>query len=327
MNQISLFGLALASVVAVIHPLRADTVLAEDFSADPTSRGWIVHGDSSLFRWDAEGQNLAVTWDSSKGNSYFHLPLGTTLRATQEFELTFTVTLDDIEVGTTAGKPFTFQIALGLLNLAGATDPGFLRGTGFNSPNLLTWDYFPDSGFGATISSTIISEQHRWASSFNSPQPLDLATPHTFRLVYTPADRRLKTTMQNGGTVVPLQDVVLQEEFDGFSVDTLAVASFSDAGQDPQYAGSVLAHGVIDEVRFTFRQPAIQDFTGRFQDGVWQATFVGRGDHRYTLEFSGDLRIWTPLGEALVGTGAVQTIIDPRPMAPCGLYRLKADSL
>jgi hypothetical protein len=302
----------------------AGLTVNEDFAGDPAGRGWRTFGEAALFRWDAEVGRLAVTWDSSKSNSYFHLPLGRTLRKADEFELSFAVRLDAVQLGTTPGKPYTFEIAVGLLNFATATRPDFLRGTGFNSPNLLEWDYFPDSGFGATVAATLISEQHQWASSFNSPVPLETGVEYRFRLVFTPEDRRLRATMQAGESLTPLQDVRLTESFDDFSLDTLAVMSYSDAGQDPQFAGSIRAEGVVDDLRLVVPPPAIQEFRGAFEQGAWRATFIGRADFDYTLEASDDLRAWTVVAGPVPGTGAVQSVTDPRPPAAHAFYRLRA---
>lgn len=302
----------------------AELTVNEDFSGDPAGRGWRIFGEAALFHWDAGGGRLAVTWDSSQSNSYFYLPLGRTLRKADEFELSFTVRLGAVQLGSTPGKPYTFEIAVGLLNLTTATRPDFLRGTGFNSPNLLEWDYFPDSGFGATVAATLISEQHQWATSFNSPLPLETDVEYRFRLVFTPEDRWLRTTMEAGNNLTPLQDVQLKDGFDDFSLDTLAVMSYSDAGQDPQFAGSIHAEGMVDDLRLEVRPPAIQEFHGAFEQGAWRATFIGRADFDYTLVASDDLRAWTAVAGPLLGTGTVQSLTDPRPMATQAFYRLRA---
>src|SRR5688572_14711844 len=73
----------LLAVVSSVLTLHAATI-NEDFSTVPTTRGWEVHNDSSLFVWNSTNQNLEVTWDSSKTNSYFRLPI-TPISSEQDF--------------------------------------------------------------------------------------------------------------------------------------------------------------------------------------------------------------------------------------------------
>ena len=101
---------ALLSLAAA--PLVGAAAILENFSSDPASHGWGIFGDASLFRWDAVNQNLNVTWDSSRSNSYFHLPLGTILTKSDDFSFSFDVRLNDIRPGSTPGKLHEFQIAL-----------------------------------------------------------------------------------------------------------------------------------------------------------------------------------------------------------------------
>src|SRR5258708_6701764 len=68
--------LAIASL-SVLSVVRATTI-AENFSADPLLDGWQVFGDTNQFQWNSTDQNLDVTWDSTKPNSFFYHPLGTT---------------------------------------------------------------------------------------------------------------------------------------------------------------------------------------------------------------------------------------------------------
>ena len=104
----------------------------EDFASEPAARGWRVFGEASLFRWSSSNQALDVTWDSSRPNSYFHRPLGTILGKNDDFSLAFDLRLSDIAVAVNSNKTATFELAIGLLNLASATSTNFLRGTGIN---------------------------------------------------------------------------------------------------------------------------------------------------------------------------------------------------
>src|SRR5690349_5102574 len=114
-----LFSLA-AAVLHFDSPARAVT-FTESFSSNPLQHGWQTYGDASLFQWDSTNQNLRVTWDSSRPNSYFYNPLGTILSRSDDFSLAFDLRLADIGVGSDTNKSGTFSIGLGFLNLAEAT--------------------------------------------------------------------------------------------------------------------------------------------------------------------------------------------------------------
>ncbi len=124
------FGILLWLAAAL--PLGA-AVLDEDFASDPAARGWQSIGDSSLFNWNSISRSMDVTWDSSRTNSFFALPLGTVLTKADDFSFSFDVRLSDISVGTTPGKSQEFQISIGLLNRASATRTNYFAGTGVNS--------------------------------------------------------------------------------------------------------------------------------------------------------------------------------------------------
>src|SRR5262249_53776107 len=128
--------------------LHGAVTFPEDFAANPATESWQAFGDRSLFHWNSTNHNLEITWDSSHPNSYFARPLNTVLSRSDDFSLEFDLRLADITVGTTPGKPFTFQLAIGFIDLVKATGTNFLRGTGTDSTDLAEFDYFPDSGFG-----------------------------------------------------------------------------------------------------------------------------------------------------------------------------------
>src|SRR6516164_11579869 len=134
--------LALAgSLLFALH--TSAVTVTEDFSSNPAIRGWHIFGNTNLFQWDAVNQNLRVTWDSSQPNSYFYLPLGTILARDDDFSFSFDLRLSDATTNDTTGP---MQLALGFLNLADATDPGFQRGAGV-SPNVAEFDYYPSGYF------------------------------------------------------------------------------------------------------------------------------------------------------------------------------------
>src|SRR6185436_5117378 len=128
---------ALAGLILLAGTPSRATTLVENFSTDPLAHGWAVTGKTNLFHWNATNQNLEVTWDSSQTNSYFCHAFGTRLTKASDFMLGFNLRLNDIAGGVNPGKPFPFQISLGLLQLTQATNGGFIRGSGYESPNLV----------------------------------------------------------------------------------------------------------------------------------------------------------------------------------------------
>src|SRR2546423_12403579 len=90
--------------------------ISEDFASDPLARGWASQGDGSLFRWNSTNQNLEVTWDSSRTNSFFYVPLRTILTKADDFSFSFDIRLKDIRTGVSITKTDTFEVAVGLLN-------------------------------------------------------------------------------------------------------------------------------------------------------------------------------------------------------------------
>lgn len=219
-----------------------------------TSPGWTIIGDPSLFDWHPKEGTLRVTWDSSRPNSYFLHPLPSPANLHDDLSLEFTLTPAQITPGVTPGKPHTFELAVGFIHLAEATNATFLRGTAFNSPNLLELDYFPDTGFGATLSPTVISASRQFATSFNFPIPLNEGIPYHFSLSYQASTRTFSATVDSPLLDAPprtLKPVILPPGFTGFTVDALAVCSYSDEGAD----GSLLATGVITDLRAVVPEP------------------------------------------------------------------------
>jgi hypothetical protein len=297
--------------------------LAENFSADPLASGWSVYGNASLFAWDATHGNLAVTWDSSQTNSYFCRPLGLVLSRTNDFLLSFELLLHDIGPGVDTNKTFTFQIAVGLLNLAQATDSGFVRGSGYQSPNLVEWNYFWDSGYGATISPVLISSNNEFSSG-GFTFPLELATNTVYRVTmrYFADEGRLRTTMtSNGVPIGPIEDATLGANFSDFAVDHLSVSSYNDAGQFPGYEGSVLAHGWVDNFVFAAPPPVTRARAGGAPGSV---QFRSTTNWLYHLERTTDFASWTPVSAVVPGTGAEMTLQDTNPPPGRAFYRVQA---
>lgn len=310
--------LALGSAKAV--------TLTETFATDPLAAGWQVYGETNLFHWNAANQNVAVTWDSSQTNSYFYLPLGTILSRADDFGVSFDLQLSDLAIGANPAKPNTFELVVGFINRASATDTNFWRGTGINATHggrsLCEFDYFPDSGYGATISPTLISSNNQFATSFSFPLTLDTSALFHVTMYFTSSNKTLHTTMtRNGQPFGPVADTIPGSTFTDFRLDAIAVCSYSDAGAD----GSLLAHGTVDNFQVTLPPPPVQDLQATFTNNQWTAQFISRTNWLYTLERATNFIVWAPASSATNGNGTRLWLPDTNPPADRAFYRIRAE--
>ncbi len=313
---------ALAGVLLPLN-LAHPVTLTEGFLSDPLGSGWAVYGDATLFGWDSGAGRLNVTWDSSRSNSYFCRPIGPVLSRTNDFLLSFDLLLHDIGPGVDTNKTFTFQIAVGLMNLEQATNSGFVRGSGYQSPNLVEWNYFWDSGFGATISPVLISSNNEFSSG-GFTFPLELATGAVYRVTmrFFAEEGRLHTTMSSNGVPIgPIQDATLGPGFSDFAVDHLSVSSYNDAGQFPGFEGSVLAHGWVDNFVFASPSPVSRVAAGPTPGSV---RLLSDTNWLYVLERTTDFVAWTPASALTPGTGGELTLQDTNPPPGRAFYRVGA---
>jgi len=323
------------SEIDALSVLPQAAIFHENFANDPAERGWNDFGQANLFRWNGTNQNLEATWDSSLTNHYFYRRLDTVLTKNDDFSLAFDLRLSDVAVGVNPVKLSTFELAIGFLNFSDATRTNFERGTGVNTMNgprnLVEFDYFPDfpdSGFGATISPTLVSSNNQFAPGFDFPLELALGDWFHVAMSYTASNRTLSTAMtRNGQPFGPIKDVKLDASFTDFRLDTVAVSSYSDAGQDPQFAGSILARGVVDNVVITVPDPAVPDLAGAIANGAWQIEFTGRTNWLYTLERTADFQSWSAVSPVTPGIGIDRRLIlaDTNAIAANAYYRVRAD--
>ena len=291
----------------------------EDFSSNPLANGWAVHGDESLFKWDAEAGVLAVTWDSERPNSMFHRPLGLTLTEADAFAFSFDIVLDEVKAGYLDGQPYTFEVALGLLNIGSAKADGFSRGTGSDSPNLVEWDYFPDTGFGATISTAVASAKSQFSAGFTFPAEMTAGETYSVRMEFDPAGRELKTFMlQNGTAWNEIKTVTLADDIAGFAVDAFSVSSYTAKGSEL----SLLAAGRVDNLAVAVARSQPRIVNARLPDGQWAARSFGFGAVDYVFERSDDLREWQPVWNGVREDGFYLRLIDEAPLDGSGFYRL-----
>ena len=325
MRFVQLTALASASTL-VLSSVGA--TLQEDFSANPALSGWRVFGNTNLFAWDQTNQSLRVTWDSSQTNSYFHHALGTILTKEDDFELEFDLRILDIATNTKSGP---FQIAISLLNIAQATSTNLERGTGVDAVHgprdIVEFDYFPAgyyAGFGdvaPSISPTIVSSENVFASGFDL---LELTTNDLYHIVltYSASNQILHTEItSNSLPFGPVADVSLGTNFSDFRVDTFAISSYSDFGDDYD---SVLAHGVIDNVLVTLPPPPVDRISISLGSNSWLVGFSTQTNWLYTLERTKDLQVWTAVSSSILGTGKDLILQDTNPPQPMAFYRVGA---
>ena len=309
----------------------------EDFSTNPTEpSGWRAFGDSSLFAWDSEHERLSVTWDSRKPNSYFYLPFGSRITRHEDFSVSFTLQLDHIELGIDPEKSFTFPLAIGLIQTREAFRDNFYRGSGIHADygprGLVEWSYHPDSGFGATISSGLISQDNQWSVENTFPLELQTGSVYEVELNYTAADQTLRTTMtEDGSPFGPIKDANLGTVFGGpaggfteINVDAFALINYSDAQQpSPEWDGSILANGWVDNV-------SIQRHTALHIEGIERdessirIKTQARAGWEYWLESTDNFTDWETRGYASPDANGALSIKDLGPEQTAGFYRVRS---
>jgi len=326
MLKIRLSWLALAgSSVLFASTLQAETT-QENFSTDPLQRGLLAFGNTNLFHWNATNGNLDVTWDSRETNSYFCLPLGTVLGKDDNFSLAFDLRLNDFTPGIDPAKtnsPF--------IRIADATAPGFIRGSGYQSPNIVEFSFFPDPGgewqWGPSLTVMFCSRTGlEWSrDGFASGA---LTTNDVFRIVmiYDATNQVMNTEIQrNGEAFVTVPPAILDMNFTDFRVDAVAVCSYSDVGQWPGYEGSILAHGSVDNFVVTLPPLPVGNVSGGFNAGVWQVQFTSRSNWLCTLERTADFSTWVEASPAESGNGATLVLQDTNAPADKAFYRIRAE--
>jgi hypothetical protein len=118
---------------------------------------------------------------------------------------------------------------------------------------------------------------------------------------------------------------LLNTNFADFRLGAISISSYSDAGQDPQYAGSVLAYGVLDNIVVTVPTPPVQNLIGSLTNGVWQAQFIGKTNWLYTLERTSDFTSWTQASSPTGGANGSMSLMDTNVPMPKAFYRIRAN--
>lgn len=322
--------LAIVGVCWLALVSTAGASFSDDFSREPVA--WRAFNAGAV-RWDEEAGNLAVTWDSRQTNSFFYFPLGTTLTRNDSFEFEFTLRIDDLTLGINPAKKSTFPLCLGFLNLQQAERPEYFRGAGVRAANgprsVMEFAYFADDGFGATIGPIIASTNNQIAFSHTFPVELSAGETYRIKMAFDSTNQVLTTRIEQNGqpyglppdnSIHPLE---YTQDFGNFRVDVFSIHSYSDAGQFPeQYAGSVLAHGIIDDVVLRWPDPPQITISGRLENGAWVVSFETTAGWTYSLERSNDLTAWETVAQ-----GLGPELVDAAPPAGGAFYRVAGTRL
>jgi hypothetical protein len=122
-----------------------------------------------------------------------------------------------------------------------------------------------------------------------------------------------------------LKDLVLTNHPD-FRVDRVAVINYSDALQagSPQFWGSILAHGIVDNIVVTVPTPPVANLTGVTSNGIFRASFLSRSNWTYSLERTFDFATWTAISPTSSGTAATMTFTDTNVTEASAFFRVSA---
>ncbi len=333
-------SLALAGLFILSAARCGAVIFTEDFTNNPAQDGWRVFGDTNLFRWNSTNQDLDVTWDSTRPNSYFYHPLGVTITRNDDFCISFDLRLDDIVSGVEPGKTGPMELGFGFLNFTNARGTNFMRGAFGSAPNVAEFDYYTSGYYDdggiiydapATTTPSFISGVDSYdycpadLSVYDNVLPTNQWIHVTFRYTATNQTAVLVLTT-NGVSVGALPPLVLDsnngfQDSDDFQADTFSISSYSSAGDDYD---SVLAHGSVAHIAVTIPPPA-QHLTGTFSNGVWQVRLNDHLNWLYTLQRTTDFQSWTNVSAAAAGNGTNLSLQDTNPPADNAFYRVSAE--
>jgi hypothetical protein len=338
MSKISLLVVVVAGVLAA--PVSFGKTVTQNFASDPLQNGWQQFGNPNLFHWNSTNQNLEATWDSRESNSFFYLPLGTSLTRDDDFSIEFDLLLNDIASGIESGKTGGLEIGFGFFDFATATNPAFMRGSFGAVSNLFEFDYFPKGYFefggqtfevDATTTPTFISTNSSdYAPTIFAPYIMELPTNTVVhvQMSFTAGNQTLVTLLTtNGSLLFAPPNVVLTDTnssgftpADNYRIDTFSITSYSSAGDD---FDSVFGHGIVDNVVIAYPLP-IENFTGLLTNGFWQGTLLSRSNWSYVLERTDDFQSWVSASSVVSGTGSVLLLEEPLPTGQKAFYRVRA---
>jgi len=232
--------------------------------------------------------------------------------------------------------PSTFPLSVGFLNLSEASQPGFLRGTGYSAADLAEFSFFPDPGgawiYGPSLTAVMIdSTGFNYSSGGYDPDSLTTNDIYRVNLNHTASNSNLVMTITRNNEMFVSNGVAsLGTNFTDLRVDSISISSYGQAGPDTNvhggviYAGSILARGTVDNFVVNLPPPPVQNLTGAFSNDLWQAQFIGRSNWLYTLERTTNFISWTEVSAAASGNGTNLFLQDTTAPRDNGFYRVRA---
>src|SRR5262249_8876295 len=118
---------------------------------------------------------------------------------------------------------------------------------------------------------------------------------------------------------------LINTNFGDFQLGSMSISSYSDAGQDPQYAGSVLVHGIVDNLLVTVPPPPVQNIVGFMSNGVWNVQFTAQTNWAYTLEQTVDLETWSTVSSRVIANTENLLLSATNPPPTGAFYRARAE--
>jgi hypothetical protein len=138
---------------------------------------------------------------------------------------------------------------------------------------------------------------------------------------YNESTRTLTTIVTNNGVPYGMaQTISVPTNFD-FRVSAISVSSYSDQNA----TGSILAHGMVDNLIVIVPPPPVQNLTGNFTNGVWQTPFLSQSNWFYTLQRSSDFQSWTNVSSTMPGNATNLVLQDTNPPTGNAFYRISAE--
>lgn len=330
MNYFRILVLLAALVSSGAATFRDSFELGDNTATVNGFRQWRSFNEG-IVQWNTNSGRLDVTWDSRKTNSFYYYPLPVAMTRSNSFAFELTLRLSDLQIGIDPSKNSTFEICIGFLNLAEATRTNYFRGSGVNSiygaRSVIEFTYFPDDGFGATVGTIIASTNNQIAYSHTFPVELALETAYHIRVAFDASTQSLTTAIDVNGAPhgEPPENTIrtlrYPAEYGDFRVDAFSIHSYSDAGQiPPQFAGSILAHGTIDDVSITYVDEPIDRIEKWGLDSGFWSRIKSYAGWNYRIERTIDFANWETV-ETIAGTGGEIESRDLAPPPTAAFYR------
>ncbi len=227
-------AMALLSL-AFSSPLRAVTILHEQFTDDPipVGRAVVTEGDSSRFRYESGA--MSASYDTSRATAKIAWPLARMLDATTNFRLHVSATV--LADGFSADPNHFAQVAFGFVNAA-TTGNDRAGGQGGDAFDVVTIDYFPNVSpifGGPSLAPTVIGSDDGVGffssiqfpfgneSELNDEGPLPFDAPLEFELDYAAEESLLTLRVASGGQSLPLNANQPDIELGGFDGDPTTI--------------------------------------------------------------------------------------------------------